>query len=250
MNKRNRLLLVCLLSFSTALGCGQAAAPQPTARPQPTAVPQATATPRPTATPEPTATPQPTATAQPTAMPQPTATPIPGWKKFEGGGVALWLPQSYEGGNLNKDIDLIVEGLRTLGPDFEQMAQMIEQNPTMYVIWAFDSEVGESGFLTNVAVTTERVLSAITLDTYLDAAVQHFPAQFQVVEREIVSLQDRQAGRLAIEFNVSGVVGREVLYVIKDDGTMWVITYATGAEEFAQRLPIFEQSALTFTIQP
>lgn len=159
------------------------------------------------------------------------------------------MPESYEGGNLDEDIDVIVERLRNLGPDFEQMAQMIEQNPSMFVIWAFDSEVGDSGFLTNVAVTTEKVLSAITIDTYLDAALKQLPAQFQVVDRDIVSLEDHQAGRLIIEFTISGVVGKEVMYAVKDDNTMWVITCATGAEEFDQRLPVFEQSAFTFAIQ-
>ena len=250
MNKRKRLLLVCLLSLSISWGCGQATTPQPEARPEPTAGPQATATPQSIVTPEPTPTVQPTAIPEATATVQPTATPIPGWEKFEGGGVALWLPQSYEGGDLDEDIDLIVDRLRSLGPDFEQMAQMIEQNPTLYVIWAFDSEVGPSGFLTNMAVTTEKVPSAITIDTYLDAAEGQFPDQLQVVERDIVSLGDREAGRLVIEFNISGVIGQEVMYVVKDGNTMWVITYATGAEEFDQRLPVFEQSALTFTIEP
>lgn len=214
MNKRNRVLLVCLISLSTVLGCGQ------------------------------------DRVLSPTATSEPTATPIPGWEKFEGGGVELWLPESYEGLSIDEDIDVVVERLRTFGPDFEQMAQTIEQNPSMYVIWAFDSEIGDSGFLTNVAVTTEKVLSAMTIDTYLDAALKQLPAAFQVVDRDIVSLNDHQAGRLVIEFAVPGVVGREVMYAVKDDNAMWVITYATGAEEFDQRLPFFEQSALTFAIQP
>ena len=184
------------------------------------------------------------------APPQPTATPIPGWEKFEGGGVELWLPESYRGGDLAEDIEVIVEILRRLGPDYESVAQMIEQNPSMYVIWVFDSEIGDSGFLTNVAVTTEKVLSAVTLDTYLDAAAEQLPAQFQVIERDIITLVDYQAGRLVLEFVISGVAGKEVLYVVKDGSTMWAMTFATAAEEFDQRLPAFEQSALTFAIQP
>lgn len=214
MNERNCMLLVCLISLSTVLGCGQ------------------------------------DRVLSPPATSEPTATPIPGWEKFEGGGVELWVPESYEGASIDEDIDVIVEKLRAFGPDFEQMAQTIEQNPSMYVIWAFDSEIGDSGFLTNVAVTTEKVLSAMTLDTYLDAALKQLPAAFQVVERDIVALDDHRAGRLVIEFTVSGVVGKEVMYAIKDDNAMWVVTYATGAEEFDQRLPFFEQSALTFAIQP
>jgi hypothetical protein len=164
--------------------------------------------------------------------------------------VELWLPASYEGGDLAEDVEVIVENLRRLGPDYEQIAQMIEQNPSMYAIWAFDSEVGDSGFLTNVTVTTEKVPSAVTLDTYLDAALKQLPAQFQVIKRDIITLADYQAGRLVLEFAIYGVAGKEVMYVVKDDNTMWVITFATAAKEFDQRLPAFEQSALTFGIQP
>ncbi len=182
--------------------------------------------------------------------PEPTETPIPGWEKFEGEGVELWLPESYDGGNLSEDLDVVVENLRRLGPDFEPMAQVIEQNPSMYIIWAFDSEVGSSGFLSNVALTKERVLSAVTMDTYLDAAVNQFPAAFEVTERDIVTLGDYEAGRLVIEFVIQGMGGKELMYAVKDGTTMWAFVYATGAEEFDERLAVFEQSALTFAIEP
>jgi len=181
---------------------------------------------------------------------EPTATPIPGWTKFEGGGVELWLPESFVGGDLSKDVGVIADMLRRFAPDSEQIAQMIEQNPSMYALWAFDSEVGELGFLTNMAVTTEQVLSAVTMDVYMDAALAQFPDWLQVLDRDIVPLGDHQAGRLVLEFSMAGVEGKEVMYAIKDDNTMWVITFATGKEEFEERLPVFEQSALTFKIQP
>jgi len=208
MNKRNLILLICLLSLSTAVGCGQVETSSS------------------------------------------TATPIPGWEKFEGGGVELWLPESFEGGNLDEDIDLIVEGLRSFGPDFEQMAQTIEQNPSVYILWAFDSEVGETGFLTNVNITTEKVLSALTMDTYLDAATKQLPPQFQLVERNIVQLGDYQAGRLVWESTLGGMDVKQLQYFIKDGNTIWAITYSTGAKEYDQRLPVFEQSVHTFAIQP
>ncbi|RPI30905.1 MAG: hypothetical protein EHM70_12765 [Chloroflexota bacterium] len=212
MYKRYRILLLGLLLLSIALGCNTIAQ------------------------------------VQPTAPSEPTKTPIPGWEKFEGGNVELWLPESYEGGNLEEDIDVVVEKLKSLGPDFEQMAEMIEQNSTAFVIWAFDSEIGDSGGLTSVAVTTEKVLSVMTIDTYLDSAIKQLPATFQVVERDIVSIEGYPAGRLVFGFSVSGVAVKEVLYTVKDGNTMWVITCGTTAEEYDQRLPVFEQSVLTFAI--
>ncbi len=180
---------------------------------------------------------------------QPPSTAIPGWTKFEGRDIELWLPDSYVGGNISEDSEVIVANLRQLGPDFEQTAQLIEQNPDMFVILAVDSEVGPSGFLTNVNVTTEKVLSAISIDTYLDAAEKQFPPQFQIVERDKVSVGEYEAGRLVVEFDLSGIFGKELLYVIKDGTTMWIITYATAMEEYKDRLPEFEQSANTFQVK-
>ncbi|MFO8102399.1 MAG: hypothetical protein R6U37_09605 [Dehalococcoidia bacterium] len=182
---------------------------------------------------------------------QTAITPMPGWEKFEGEGAQLWLPQSYEGGDPGKDAAAIAESLRGLSPDFEQMAQVIEQNPSMYVIWAFDSEAGGTGFLTNAAVTQETV-SASTIDAYLDDVLNHLPLHlyFKVLERDMVTLGGSKAGRLVLEFANYGVAGKEVVYALKDGSTMWVLTFATGAAEFEERLPVFEQSALTFTTQP
>jgi hypothetical protein len=177
---------------------------------------------------------------------QPTNTPVPGWTKFEGEGIELWLPDSYVGGDISENLDSIVALLRDQGPDFEQIAQMIEQNPDIYALWATDSEVGSSGFLTNVNIIPEQVISTMSIDTYLDAAEQQFPPQFQVVERDNVSVGKYDAGRLVVEFNLTGVVGKELLYAIKDGNTMWIITFATGLEEFDDRLPEFEQSVSSF----
>ena len=119
----------------------------------------------------------------------------------------------------------------------------------MYVLWAVDLEVGDSGFLTNVGIVTERVLSVVTLEAYIDAAVKQFPEQFRVTERDAVSLGSYQAGRLILEFTISGVEVKEVVYVVKGGSTVWVMTLATGLEEFDERLPSFERIARTFTVQ-
>ncbi len=179
-----------------------------------------------------------------------SATPIPGWEKFEGRGIELWLPESFDGGDpTSEDLEMIIEGLRSLGPDFDQMAQMVEQNRSVFVIWAFDSELGDSGILTNAIVGTERVPTALKMDTYLDAVTKQLPAQFRVDKREIVKLGEYEAGRLVIDFTMSGAHAKQLMYTIKDSGTMWSVNYTTGAEEMDQRLPTFEQSIRTFKIQ-
>jgi hypothetical protein len=175
-------------------------------------------------------------------------TSIPGWEKFEAKGVELWLPESYDGGNISEDMQTVVDKIKSLGPEYENMATVIEQNPDMFAIWAFDSNIGASGSLTSAAITFEKVLSVITIDTYLDAATSQLPASFVVTDRKIVKLNGYDAGRLMIEFSITGSNGKELMYAVKNDNVFWVITFGTGADEFDQRLPIFEKSALTFKV--
>jgi len=183
--------------------------------------------------------------------PQPTAPAVPGWQKFEGRNVELWLPPTYQGGELSgKNLEMVVEGIRTLGPDFEEVAQVIERNPSAFLIFAVDSEVGESGSLTNMNVVAERVPSAVTMNTYLDLVAKKLPRQYRVIEREIVQLDHHQAGRLVLEIEVRDMHVKNLMYAIKSDNTVWAVNYGTGVEEFEQRLPVFEQSARTFTVRP
>lgn len=174
---------------------------------------------------------------------------IPGWEKFEADNMELWLPESYDGGNLDEDIDVILSNVRRLGPEFTQIAQLVEQNRDLYLLWVFDSNLGTSNFLTNVVVISEPVISAVTLEIYLDAIESQFPPQFQVVGRDIVPLGQYQAGQLIVESMINGVAAKQILYIVKEGNRMWGITYSTGLEEFEQRLPSFRQSMDTFQIR-
>lgn len=183
--------------------------------------------------------------------PQPEVPPIPGWEKFDGGRVALWLPESFRGGSLRgKNLDAIVEGIRALGPDFEKAAQTIERNPSAFVIFAVDSQVGDSGTMTSMNVVAERVPSAVTVNTYVDIVAKKLSRKYQVVERGIVPLDHYEAGRLVVAIDVQGVSMKSVMYAVKDDSTIWALNYGTSASEFDQRLPAFEQSARSFAVQP
>lgn len=214
-----------LLLALTSVACGGSATPEPpTSQPSP-----------PTAPPSPT--PSTSAPAQ-----------IPGWEPFSAGGVTLSLPESFEGGDLESDLPAIVARLEALGPDFEPIVQQIEQNPGIFALWAFDTVVGPSGTLTSAAVTHEAIPSSIPLETYVDAAKAQFPSTFQVVDTQIGTTPDGQDARLVIEFEVMGIPGKELLYILKHGGDIWVLTLATGAEEFDTRLPDFEQAIASFAV--
>ncbi len=181
--------------------------------------------------------------AQPT--PAPTVAPPAGWQKFSATGVELWLPGSFQGGDLANDLDTIVSNLRALGPEFDKIADTIEANPNQFVLWTFDTKPSGSGFMTNMNVTQEKVLSIITLDSYMDLVEKQLPSSFTILERKNVQLGQYEAMRVRVEMNVSGTIGQELLYAIKNKNVIWNFTYAAGDGDYSYFEPIFEQSAQT-----
>ena len=169
-------------------------------------------------------------------------TVVEGWKMFKGGGAELWLPASYEGGDLSKDLDVVVERVRALGPDYEAIARTMERNRSAFAIWAFDSQIGESGGLTNVTVVSERVPSAVTVETYLGLVRKKLTKDFRVVDQGMVSLALYQAGRVVLEADLGRAHIKQIMYVVKNGSTVWVVNFATGADEFDARSPAFESS--------
>jgi hypothetical protein len=183
------------------------------------------------------------------AVNRPTPTPMPGWEQFEGGGAVLWLPDRYAGGDLGKNAKAIANELRRLGPEYEEMAKIIENNSSAFVIWAYDSRLSDSGFLTNVNVVKEDVFFMVTLDGYVDSASSKLPSSFKIIAREKVALDRYEAIRLTVEMNIQSVYVKELVYMIKDGNTIWAITYATGKADFQEQLRMFELSANSFWVK-
>jgi len=273
MNRRSLVVILCLLVLSAALGCSPLGMFQPTATPTLTPTPIPTATKTPTLTPIPTATqvptdtptpiptattvptdtptPIPTATTVPPATPtvQPAVAPGPDWKKFEMRGAELWLPDSFEGGDPSEDLDLIIELIEAVGPDFEQAAAALRQNPEAFVFWAFDSDISDLKFLTNVTIASQRVPSVITVETFVDLMVGQLTSQFNVIEQEVVPVGPYEAGRLVIDFALPGVEGTQLIYVFLEEGSVWAVNFTTSEGEFNERLPVFDESVRTFRIR-
>ncbi len=106
----------------------------------------------------------------------------------------------------------------------------------------------DSGFLTNVIVLNEQVTLTINLETYLQQLSKHFPAEIRIVDMKTGLVEGYQVGRIITETSV-GRSGKQIYYVIKDGRTIWSVIFSTGADEFEQRLPIFEASIKTFLVK-
>jgi hypothetical protein len=170
-----------------------------------------------------------------------------GWAEFQGNGVSLWLPDRYRGGDPTVHLEDIILQIREMGSEFEETAQSLEANPGSFLLWVFDTEVSAVGFRPNVNVVFERVPPEITMAEYLEAALDHIPEEYQVLSTEVTSLGNfSQIGVILLQINLYGHDLKEIGYIIKKGGTIFITTYACNAVEFDTQLPVFEQSIATF----
>jgi hypothetical protein len=197
----------------------------------------------------PTATPVP-----PTATPvPPTPTPEPegpaGWEKFEGQGFSLWLPESFEGGSLAENLDVILEVIEGLGPDFAFLADTLTQNQDLFVIYAFDTILAADGTTTNVNVTMVEASPDITMDDYVAAVTSQLPAIMTITDSETLTINGYDAARLELHYELEGSQLGQVMYGIKDGGNFWAVTYTCSETAFGEFNSVFEESIGTFEIE-
>jgi hypothetical protein len=188
----------------------------------------------------------------PTAA-HPTPTPAPAWKRFEGGGAELWLPETYQTLDLGTGVDQRIAKLKLFGPKLKQTTQMIERSRSAFVLWASDSRAGYRSCAATVGVIrTQQVSPVVTLDLFVDETIRQLPglrddARVHLVSREQVQVGRRQAARMILEF--PDACRKEVLYTLRGDDRFWMVVFAADTAEFDQRLPSFERSIQTFALE-
>ena len=256
---RNRLWiwLVLLVSALGLIGCNAVSAPTPTptlraATPTvaPTSVPTLTQTAVPTQTNTPTATLAPTLTPAPTQPPPPTATPPPGWKKLESAQIELWVPGSFLGGDPIKDRDPIIKNLRAMGAEYAGYINPINQNPSPFAIYAIDSALGSTGFITTLSVTANQIVSTGTGETFQGGVSQQLPQQYIVLDRRNVITGYYVAERMVADSLAQNLHVRQLVYTIRSQNTAWIVAFTTTEGEFFPRLPAFEQSIQSLRFKP
>ncbi len=224
------MLLLSALILA-ALGCGPSSGSGPAPTPGPPATPAIFLPPEWTPTPAP-----------------PTPDVPADWKEFHGSRVHLWLPGSFEGGDMGAGFQAIVDRLKSLGPEFAPAAEVLEQNPDVFVLWAYDPLPGPTGYVTNVNVTREDVPEGTSIDDYLDAAIELLPTSFDLIDRGVVTVGGSEIGKLVLSSSIQGKRGMSVIYSIKEGNRFWNVTYSTGADEFVTRSPVWGRSISTLRL--
>ena len=185
---------------------------------QPNQQNQETTVPLPTRTPFPTYTiPPPTPTFAPTTY----ESLIPeGWKQYKYAKVELWMPTDF-----------------------------VKKSSSDDLVYAENKNVNGNGFTVSVGLTNDA--TALTnLDDYIQEGLQKISSETTFLEKKKIQIGTYEAARVKMQVIISSVPAGVVVYFIQDGGTIWMVTCISHYEEFRDWVPIFDQIAGTFRINP
>ena len=178
----------------------------------------------------------------------PVSQPVQEWKQFTTDKIEVSLPGSYEGGDpSNQSVQALIGMIRNMGPQYEETVRMLEQNPSLLLFLALDTNLSSAGFLTNLTIVTERGALYLPISAILEMLTREVGSINRVVlEKKEITLPPYEAGRMILQAtDLPGDV-RQVVYILKDGDNLWALTYSTSAAELDQRMPEFERSVGTF----
>ncbi|AFZ49628.1 hypothetical protein [Dactylococcopsis salina] len=165
------------------------------------------------------------------------------WQTIKGEGVSLSLPKTYRGGNPLRDFTAIEEALKGLDQGYQKRLQAIKQNLDQIVFMAFDARSITPDALTNVNILKQPIEADVTLENYLETAVEALEKTHKI-EGEIITTQgEKSLGRIiATVTTEEGVAMKQLFYFQPEAETMWITNYTTPESEFQNRVSNFEQS--------
>jgi hypothetical protein len=176
---------------------------------------------------------EPTATFAPlpTETWAPTPTRIQGWAQFAADGVALWLPQNSAGAVFDQ---LSKNGFTIRSAVNAQSLPSASLGPEA---------------LSTINVRVDRVTGNISQLLPFWIWGEKLDGML-IDETRQVRLGRYEASRsIAQSSGPTEMRVRRLIYAIKLDEGFWVLTFTAPATEFEQDLPIFEESARSFSIQ-
>lgn len=175
--------------------------------------------------------------------------PDPEWITIQGNGVGLSLPPDYTGGNPRLEFAQLKDKLNQISPSYAKRFESIEENPEAIALLAFDGKNTAAGFLTNVTIAAERVPEPVVLEDYVRAASSHLSQAYEIESQGLLQVGAYPAGQIVGVITADNDVKvKQLFYLIQAADTFWIVTYATPASEFEQRLPQFQQSIQTLKL--
>jgi hypothetical protein len=146
-----------------------------------------------------------------------------------------------------------------LGPQFAQLAQLVEAQPDLVRFLAFGTKTPTDPFPPLVYAAVEHGLSVTSLDEYGDAAAKEFAQLLpgsKILDRQLTTVGPYAALRMVVLLSTSAEQrtisfqsegpDRLLLHVLKLGNVFWDVEMTMPVNEFPAKAAVFDQAIQSF----
>jgi hypothetical protein len=181
-----------------------------------------------------------------------TSVPPGGWVEFKTKGATLWLPSNFIGGDMTVNREESINKVGRLGgARFKNTIKAMKQAPSQIVMWMIDKTVSNNPIIMALVVTHEVGAEGIGIEQYIQNSTMGISTALStsVFETKKITLLGREARRVTYQQQIqAGYQIAGVAYYIQDGSDFWILDYNLDPNEYADMLPMAEQSAHTFNL--
>ncbi len=155
------------------------------------------------------------------------------WVRIEGYGVAIWLPATWQGGDLRKNADAILSMVEGMDPAIAQGVEMLRQNPDSFRLIAFDTAASSLG-AANLNILTQPLPFDISVELLMPSILATLPDFYEILEDDIIQVNGENVGMIIADVNVGPLAVRTVQYFLVRDGLAWIISLTTDSRDLEE----------------
>jgi hypothetical protein len=246
---KKRIVPLLILLLLSALACRLPFLGQTEAAPSPAPV-EATAVPPAENTPVPQIQePGPTVTATDAAPPE-GEEQASGTITLEDNGVAITVPGTYRLGDVESDLEILVEGLQTLSEeDAQDIETLYETYQDDIMLWGYDT-ASPAMHQTSLLILKNEEFAGMSLPMIMSFANLLLGEEVDSMQQELLTLGDRETARFLTRAETGGVSTAQAIYLFNDSGKLWIIGFFTNQEQLESRLPDFDAAVASFRVLP
>lgn len=170
---------------------------------------------------------------------------------YSDNGVEITLPDTYIMGDVENDLEILVEGLMAMSEeeDAEDIQTLYENNKDDIILWAYDLE-SPATHQTSLLVMKNEEFAGMSLALIATFANILFGSEVDSLEQETMTLGEHEVLRFLTTSENAGVETAQAIYLLNDSDKLWLIGFFTNQEEFEDRLSTFDAAAASFTVLP
>ncbi len=188
-----------------------------------------------------------TAVVQPEET-EPGAESSDGTVVYRDNGVEITLPASYELGDAQKDLEILVEALTTMSEeDSEDIQELYDNNKDDVILWAYDTD-SPTTHQTSLLVMKNEEFAGMSLAIISTFANVLLGSKVDTIEQERMTLGGREVLRFLTTAENAGVETSQAVYLFNDSEKLWLIGFFTNTEQFDDRLPTFDSAVASFKV--